>query len=326
MALSRSTTLTRFAMRPTLQTGLVAAAMTLIIGYAGAQQDQGQGAGAGQQGQGQPGQGGRQGRGAGGQRGFGGQMPFSMGTVTGGDPNTGTIIIKTQAGAAQTIKVNPDAKFVVMSEVLVSALKLGDQVQVQGVPSKITANTISAGELPDVLAGAMGGRRNRGAAPGGQGAQAGQGVQADAANGAGQNGQAQAAPQPPPATASATGKIVSKDPLTIELSDSVSVVLKTSETTKITRIESTSINSIKLGDTILASGTMGQDGTFAATGVGININMAAMGGRGMFGGPGGFGGFGGGPGGPGGFGGRGGGGRRGGGGQGAGNAGGGANP
>jgi hypothetical protein len=319
MTVSRKATLGRIAMRPTLQTSLIAAAMTLVIGYASTQQNPGQATGAGQAGQ--PGQGGgRQGRGGPGGA-FGGQMPFSMGTVTGGDPATGTIIIKTQIGGTQTIKVSPDAKFSVMSEVLVSALKLGDQVQVQGVPSKITADTISAGELPDVLAGAMGGRRNRG---GGPGAPGGQGVQAGAAdpNGAGQNGQAQA-PQPPPAMASASGKIVSKDPLTIELSDSVSVVLKVSETTKITKIMPATINTIKLGDTILASGTAGQDGTFTATGIGININMGGMGGRGMFGG------FGGGPGGGGpGGGGRGNRGGRGGGqggGQG-GNAGGGANP
>ncbi len=288
MAHSNNATQGRFAMRPAFQTGLLTAALTLVVGYAGAQgaqQNPGQTTGSGQAVQ--PGQiVGRQGRGGPGGN-FGGQMPFSMGTVTGGDPATGTIIIKTQFGSTQTIKVNSDAKFVVMSDVLVSSLKLGDQIQVQGVPSKINANTISAGELPEALTGAMGGRRNRGVAPGGQA-----GTPADAANpnGGGQNGPPQV-PQAPPAIASASGKIVSKDPLMIELSDSVSVMLKVSETTKITKIMPATINTIKLGDTILASGTAGQDGTtFTATGIGININMGAMGGRGMFGGPGGFGG------------------------------------
>lgn len=300
----------RVAMRTTLQTGLLTAAMALILGHAGAQQDNGQGAGGAQ---GVPG-GGRQGRGQRGQNGgpggnFGGganfmaQMPFSMGTVTGGDPATGVIVVKSQfGGASQTIKASSDTKFVVMSEVKVSDLKVGDQVQIQGVPTRITANSISAGELPDVLTNSFGGRRNGGGGPG----QPGQPGQQGGPNG-GPNGQAQGGRQQVQAMASATGKITSKEPLTVTLSDEVSIVLKVSDSTKITKIMPATIKSIKLGDTILASGTTGQDGTFTATGVGINVNMGTMmggmmGGRGMFGG--GPGGFGGGPGGFGGGGGR----------------------
>jgi len=235
-------------------------------------------------------------------------MPFSIGTVTGGDPATNTIIIKSQLGGAdQTIKVTSDTKFTVMSEVLVSALKLGDQVQVQGMPTKIEAASITAGELPTDL---FGGRGRRG--PGGAGGP-GSAPVGGQPGAAGANGQPQPARPQMQANASATGKIISKDPLTIALSEEVSVVLKVSEKTKITKIMPGTIKSIKLGDTIMASGAAGADGTFAATSVGVNINMGAMmggmmGGRGFGGpgggGPGGFGGGFGGPGGPGGGGGR----------------------
>jgi len=274
-----------------------------------------------------PGQpGGRQGRGGFGN--FQARMPFATGQVTGGDPATGTIIISSPFGGSQTIHVTGDTKMVAMVQIDASKLKVGDTVQVQGVPNQITANTITAGELPDFLTAGLRGRGG----PGGAGGNA-PGAP-PAAGGAAGGANAQPGRPQQQAFASATGKITSTEPLTIEISSEVSIVLKLGPNAKVSKLMPATINNVKLGDNVFAAGTASQDGTFAATGLGINVNAMGgmMGGRG-FGGPGG--GFGGpgGPGGPGGgFNGRGGrGGRRGGGqggasgGNGQGGAGGGAN-
>ncbi len=240
----------------------------------------------------------RQGRG-----GFGNlaaRMPFAVGQVTGGDPATGTVIISSQFGGSQTIHVSNDIRIVALVQIDVSKIKVGDTVQVQGVPREITANTITAGELPDFLTMAMrggrGGAVTNGVIPGG--------VQADP--------NAQARPSQPQAFASATGKVTQLQPLTIALSDEVSIALKLGPNAKIMKLMPGTINNVNLGDTVFASGQAGADGTFAATGLGINVDAIAgmpgmRGFRGGFGGGPGAGGFG-----AGGFGGRGGrGGRRG---------------
>jgi hypothetical protein len=234
---------------------------------------------------GQPGQpGGRQGRGGFGN--FANRMPFATGQVTGGDPATGTVIIGSPFGGSQTIHVGTDTKMVALVQVDATKLKIGDTVRVEGVPSQITASTIAAGDLPDFLTPPARGR-------GGPGAPVGAAPGAPQAAGAA----AQAA-RPQPATATATGKISKLEPLTIELSDEVSIVLKLGPNAKIMKMMPATINNIKLGDQVFASGQAGQDGIFMATGLGINVTqMPGMmgGGRGGFGGPGGgFGGFGGG--------------------------------
>ena len=297
--------------------GILAVAAAFAPCIAGAQQDPNQAGGQqGQQGQqGQPG-GGRQGRGQrGGGFGNGGQMPFASGTVSGGDPATGTIIINsTFGGGTQTIHVPNDTKTVALLPIDVSKLKIGDMIQVQGVPKEITANSITAGEMPDFLTAGI--RGGRGGAPG-AGTPGATGAGTAAAPGAAAGAQ----PPRPQAMASATGKVTKLEPLTISLSDEVSIVLKLGPNAKVMKIMPANINAIKLGDTIFASGTAGADGTFNASGLGINVGGIGgmMGGRG-----GGFGGAGGGgfsgPGG-GGFGGAGGGGRGGRGGRGGGAAG-----
>jgi len=275
---------------------LAAAVLAPAAAYA---QDAGQPPAQGQPGQPGGGRGRQRGAGGGGFGNFQQQMPFAMGTVSGGDPATGTIIITSQFGNGnQTIHVANDTKIVVQVQVDISKLKVGDTVQVQGVPKEISVNTISAGEVPDFLPGGQ--RGGRAGGPGGQPGAPGNPGAAAGGQGAGANGQPQR-PQAPPAVASASGKITKLEPLTISLSDDVSIVLKMAPNAKITKLMPGTINNVKLGDNITASGAAAADGSFNATGVGINVQMGGRGGRGFgggFGGPGGPG-FGG-PGGPGG--------------------------
>lgn len=244
-----------------------------------------------------PGQGvgGRQGRGGGqGRGGFGGfgGGNMAMGTITGGDVNAGLITINSQfGGAVTTIHVNPNTQIVSQVTISVSDLKVNDQVQVQGVPSGITASSIAAGEMPAFL---QNGGRQRGAQPGAANGQP---------NAGGQVGNANATPQPQ-AFATATGKVVSKSPLTISLGNDITITLKLAQNAKITKLMPVTISSLKVGDTVMATGQTQADGSFAATGVGVNLATrgGGFGGRGAGFGPGGANGFGG----QGGFGGRGG--------------------
>ncbi len=216
----------------------------------------------------------------------------AMGTITGGDMKAGTMVISSQfGGGSQTIKVNPDTKFTTQQIVTVGSLRAGDQVQVQGVPAVITASSITAGELPDFLQNNRN-RGGRGAAPGGAtpatpGAAAADPAVIDPNN-----------PPQPTASATATGKVVSTNPLTIVINTNVTIILKLASGVKITKLTSVPFSSLKVGDKLIAAGTTDPDGTFTATGVGVNLDM---GGRGMgVGGMGAFGGRGGGQGGQGG--------------------------
>jgi hypothetical protein len=214
-------------------------------------------------------------------------MPFVMGKITAGDANNGIIAVASQFGGEQQVRVTPNTQFVVQKTIPASALQVNDQVQVQGVPTAITASTITAGQQPDFLRmGPFGG--------GGFGPRAGGGGP-NPGNLVGRVGQTQA-------FASATGKVTATSPLTISISDNVSVVLKVTANTKLTKFDKTQFSNLKVGDTIIAAGQAGDDGSFTATGVGVNISTE--GGFG-FGAPGGFGPGGFGPGGRGGRGGRG---------------------
>jgi len=209
-------------------------------------------------------------------------MPFATGTITGGDQSAGAILIQSQFGGGnQTIRVNNSTKVVKQVSISATDLKVGDQVQVQGVPTAITASSITAGEMPNFMPGG-GGRPGFG--PGGPGG--GPGV------GGAPGGGAQA-------FASATGKVTSINPLTISMGSDISLVLKLAANAKVTKIATISLNNLKEGDRIMASGQTGNDGTFTASSIGVNLEMGGFGGFGP-GGPGGFGRGRGGPGGPGG--------------------------
>jgi hypothetical protein len=239
-----------------------------------------------------PGGQGRNFQGPGGRGGFGGQMPFAAGTITGGDSNTGRLTIQSQFGGnAQTIQVTNSTQLVTQTAVTVADLQVNDQVQVQGVPTGITASSLTSGQMPSFL-------------PGGRPPQPGGGNPGGAA--AGNANAGGPAANATTAFASATGKITATSPLTISIGNGVSLSIKLASNARVTKITPIAFNSLKVGDRVMAAGQAGADGTFAATGIAVNMEMGGMGpgGFGRGGGPGGPGGRGGpggfGPGGPGG--------------------------
>ncbi len=90
--------------------------------------------------------------------GFGGRAPFVAGTITGGNRNTGVLSISSQFGGGnQTINVTRNTQFATQTTVTVADLNVNDQIQVQGVPTGITASSITAGQMPELPGGGMGG-------------------------------------------------------------------------------------------------------------------------------------------------------------------------
>lgn len=182
------------------------------------------------------------------------KMPFAMGTVTAVDIGAGTVVLRSQfGGELRTLKVGKATEITARAVSQVSDLKVGDTVQVRGVPSGITASQISAGEAAAsgagdaMLGGMMGGpsgmgRPNDAGGPGGPGA----------------------------AYAQASGKITALSPLTIALPGGVTVTLKTAPDTKISRMVTEKIGDLKVGDTVMASGQPAADGSLAATRVRVN--------------------------------------------------------
>ena len=258
--------------------------------------------------------------GGGGGGGFQGRPPFAAGAVSAVDSGAGTITITPQFGGngPQTIRLDSSTQIVALAVVTVTDLKVGDKIAVQGIPTGITASSVTVGDPPAGLPG-MG---NGGPRGGGGG------------NGGGGNGGGGAAAAPSFATATGTIKVLptATDPhLTLSLGPDVQLFLKVADGAKVTKYTVVRLSDIKTGDRIMAAGQTADDGTLTATTVGVNLPQRGgfgggfgggrgqrgnnRGGGGGFGGPGGFGGGGGfggpgggGPGGPGGFGGPGGGG------------------
>lgn len=223
-----------------------------------------------------------QGQGGGQGGGFRGRMPFLMGNVTAVNAQAGTLTVQPQFGGGdpQTVQISTQTQMMTQEAAAVADLKVGDTIQVQGVPTALTASTITIGQMPNMFGGRPGGAGGPG---GGGGAQGG----AARAGRAGGPGQA--------ANASASGKITSLSPLTIALADSATLTLKLASDAKLTRLKTVALSGVKVGDQVVASGQAGQDGTFAANMVGVNMQMGGMmggfggGGRG-YNGPRGFGG------------------------------------
>jgi hypothetical protein len=231
----------------------------------------------------------------GGGGGFNRRPPFAIGTVSAVDSGAGTITITSQfGGATQTIQTQGMTQIVSQSTAAVADLQKGDKIQVQGVPTGITASALTIGQSPFAGLGGPGGP------PPGQGAP-------PPAGGPG------APPAAGPASATATGTVTSLSPLTISLSDTTSLVLKLAANAKVTKYTTVTLSAVKVGDKVVSLGQANDDGTFAATTVALNVDMASipgmgqrgMGRRGGFGGGGGGGfggnargGFGGGPQGP----------------------------
>ena len=236
-----------------------------------------QGPGGGQGGFGGPG---------GGPGGFGGgRPPFAMGAVTAVDTTAHTITISSQFGQQQqtVISVPDTVKVSAQVAAKVADLKVGDQVRVSGVPTAMTAQTLSIGDLPAGFPGAP--------RPGGQG---GGGQNGAGQNGGGQRGGGQGGPPPAPPI---SAKVTKTDPLTLEINPGASLVLTMAADAKVTKIADETLDQVKVGDQVMAMGQAGDNGAFAATSVAVNMNQGMMGGRGGFGRGGGMGGFGGGQGG-----------------------------
>ncbi len=187
----------------------------------------------------------------------GARMPFALGTISAVNAGAGTIMVRSQfGGELRTVKIAPSTEITARVESKVSDLKVGDTVQVRGVPTGITASQISAGSTsaPDpMLGGMMGGgtfglgRPNGAAGPSG----------------------------PEAAYAQASGKITALTPLTIALSGGVSVTLTAAPNAKISRTVSEKIGDLKVGDTVMASGQPAADGSLSATRLRVNDTPAS---------------------------------------------------
>lgn len=172
----------------------------------------------------------------GGRGGFAGR--FSMGTVSAVDTAAGTLTLTpNNGGEAQTVKLGPAATVMTQETIPVSRLRVGENVRVTGVPVTITASQIVAGDLPTGLPG--GGRRvGANAQPGGAGAQPGGLRRTGAASG----------------TTTMSASVLSLNPLTLSVGDNVAVALKLAPDAKVSRISSTTLGQVKVGDQIVATG------------------------------------------------------------------------
>lgn len=195
--------------------------------------------------------------------GFNRRPPVAFGTVTAVDAGAGTITISGRGGS-QTIQTQGTTSIVTQTTAAVSDLKKGDTIEVQGVPTGITASSVTIGQSPFAGLGGPGGGGPGGPPPGG---------------GFGGPGAA-----PASAAASAHGTVTSTSPLTISLSSTASLVLKMDPNAKVTKYTTETLSAVKVGDRVMGIGMANDDGTFAATTVAVNVDMSAMGGRGGFGG------------------------------------------
>lgn len=177
-----------------------------------------------------------------------GRMPFALGSISAVNVAAGTLTLTPMfGGAGQTVKVMDTSQITALTEAKVKDLKVGDKVQVHGVPTSITASQITAGDSGD-SAGSMtvpfGGMPASGGPLGMAGTQA--------------------------ASAQATGKITSLSPLTISVSSSIQITLKAAPDVKVSRYVTEKIGDLKVGDRIMASGQTGDDGVFTASRIRVN--------------------------------------------------------
>ena len=190
-----------------------------------------------------------------------GRLPFANGTVTAVDAAAGTITLTPMfgGGTPQTVKVTDATQITATREGTVGDLKVGDTIQVRGVPTGITASQITAGDSADQSAGSMmggmslpplgprGGGKFGAARPGMGGAQ--------------------------PAFAQASGKITSLNPLTVSVSEGVEITLKVGPEVKVNRNVTEKVSDLKAGDRVMANGMTGNDGVLAATRIRVNVDF-----------------------------------------------------
>ena len=191
-----------------------------------------------------------------------GQMPFVMGSIKGIDVANRLITVATPFGGDDlTARIAGGAAIVKQAGGKASDLKVGETVQVQGIPTAISATNLTIGQPPAFMRGGFGGPSPGGGPEGNAGRRT-----------------------PPQAFAMASGKVSSTSPLTVTIGDQAVVTLKLSANASITRFVQIGLADLKVGDRILLSGQMGEDGAFAATGAAVNLGMGGPGGPG-FGGP-----------------------------------------
>lgn len=186
----------------------------------------------------------------------GGRLPFANGTVTAVDAAAGTITLTSMfGGAPQTVKVTDATQITATREGMVGDLKVGDTIQVRGVPTGITASQITAGDGDEAMGGSTGllpagprfGGKFNGGRPGMGGVQ--------------------------PASAQASGKITALNPLTISVSEGVQVTLRVGPEVKVSRNVSEKIGDLKAGDRVMANGKAGDDGVLAASRIRVNADF-----------------------------------------------------
>lgn len=179
-----------------------------------------------------------------------GRLPFANGTVTVVDAAAGTVTLAPMfnGGTPQTVRVTGETKITATREGTVGDLKVGDTIQVRGVPTGITAAQITAGDTADMTGGGMG------MMPTGP------------RSGAGQPGGPQAA------SAQATGTITGLSPLTVSVADGVLVTLKIGPGVKVSRNVAEKVGDLKAGDRVMANGKAGDDGVLAASRIRVNAD------------------------------------------------------
>ena len=198
--------------------------------------------------------------------------PFANGTVTAVDLASGSVTISSPfGGQPEVIQTEATTKILAQVAATLSDLEVGNQIQIQGIPTGISASSVTIGEPPMPH---FGGGRGPGGRPGN--------------GGPGKNGGPGGNDTPPvKGHASASGIVTSVKPLTISLGQGISVTLTLAAAAKVTKFTPVLLSSVKVGDRIVSTGQNNDDGTFTAATIGVNIDMPpmGMGGRGGPGGP-----------------------------------------
>ncbi|MBV9849356.1 MAG: hypothetical protein JO250_06690 [Armatimonadetes bacterium] len=177
-----------------------------------------------------------------------GRPPVAFGTVSAVDAGAATLTLTTPDGGSQKVSVASDAQIVTQKTIGVADLQVGDQVQVRGVPTGITASAITDGQPPKMgpPPGFGPGGPGRMPPPGGPGGR-------------------------PGTFAVATGKVTAASPLTITISDGVTLTVQTATDAKITEFTPLKLGDVKVGDRVAASGQTDASGALTATQVGVNL-------------------------------------------------------
>ncbi|MGO8673106.1 MAG: hypothetical protein ACLQVD_17325 [Capsulimonadaceae bacterium] len=177
--------------------------------------------------------------------------PFAFGTVKSVDVVGNTIVLTTPRGDTTTINVTPTTRIQGRTAIKVGDLKTGETIMVNGVPTGITANTITLNDAystPAAPRPAVAGS-STGATP----------TPAPVANTA-------------PPIANASGTVTSLKPLTISLNDSSSLVIKLSDTVQVQHIGLETIKDIAVNDWLTVNGRPTGNGSLDAGN--INVNMS----------------------------------------------------